>query len=285
MKSKLMISSALLWCLSAAAYAGNAVENPDSLALVNAEWNWKSIGKGGEAGSAKVKMFGSDQTISAVKYPAARFKTKILHCPGDESSTTDMLANRHGYTVGVNGSYFNMRTLEPCTFFAMNRSVISLTPKSEGFRTNGLLAFKKKNGREMEVLYCDSTKFDQYRKNYNMVIASGPVLIKDGDTGTFAHDKYFTEKRHPRTVVGQDAKGNYWFIVIDGRFPGVADGATIPETAAIARYFGLKDAINFDGGGSSTLWTEATGVISYPCDNKKFDHVGCRRVPNVIVAK
>ena len=47
---------------------------------------------------------------------------------------------------------------------------------------------------------------------------------------------------------------------------------------------GMTEAINLDGGGSTTLWSEETGVINHPYDNKKWDHVGERAVPNLIVA-
>ena len=116
-------------------------------------------------------------------------------------------------------------------------------------------------------------------------MASGPVLLQNGEFQTFAEDRSFTLHRHPRTVFGKDNNGNYWFIVIDGRFPGKADGMTIPEAAALARYLGLSEVINLDGGGSSTLWTSKTGVLNHPYDNHRFDHGGSRRVPNAIIVK
>ena len=76
-----------------------------------------------------------------------------------------------------------------------------------------------------------------------------------------------------------------YLVVIDGRTPGKADGATIHETALIARLLGLENALNLDGGGSSTLWTRAHGVVSNPCDNHRFDHAGQRRVPNIVLIK
>lgn len=72
-------------------------------------------------------------------------------------------------------------------------------------------------------------------------------------------------------------------LVIDGRFPGRAAGATIAETAYIARQLGLTEALNLDGGGSSSLWTRRLGVLNHPTDNKRFDHEGERAVPNGIV--
>jgi exopolysaccharide biosynthesis protein len=74
-----------------------------------------------------------------------------------------------------------------------------------------------------------------------------------------------------------------YFVVVDGRFPGQADGTSIPETAFIARILGLHDAVNFDGGGSSTLWSSKLGVINHPYDNKVYDHEGERKIPNILM--
>ena len=45
---------------------------------------------------------------------------------------------------------------------------------------------------------------------------------------------------------------------------------------------GAVDAMNFDGGGSSTAWINTHGIVNYPSDNKKFDHEGERGVATVI---
>ena len=59
----------------------------------------------------------------------------------------------------------------------------------------------------------------------------------------------------------------------------------IPELAHLIRILGGKDALNLDGGGSTTLWLSGAadnGIVNYPCDNKRFDHVGERKVPNIL---
>jgi hypothetical protein len=61
----------------------------------------------------------------------------------------------------------------------------------------------------------------------------------------------------PRTAVGLDRSGNTLIlIVVDGRQPGYSDGATLHELAEILAAHGAHDAINLDGGGSSTLVRE-----------------------------
>lgn len=262
----------------------NAQTEKDSLAFIAADWNWVQLGKGAEAGYAQIDMFGSTQSISVVKFPSGNFVTGILHSPGKEASTTDSLAMDVHASFAINGSYFNVKTLYPHTFFVYGKKIVGESAEKELYRSNGVIAFEKKRG-EMEIFPCDTAMYDVYLKKYHTALASGPLLILDGKTCSFMQEKSFYETRHPRSLVGKDDSGYYYFVVIDGRFPGQGDGATIPETAAIARYFGMTDAINVDGGGSSTLWTESEGILNHPYDNRKFDHEGARTVPNIIYAK
>ena len=56
-------------------------------------------------------------------------------------------------------------------------------------------------------------------------------------------------------------------------------------TVKLAEKLGLVEALNLDGGVSSTLWTLPGGVLNHPCDNGKFDHVGQRIVPNAVLVR
>lgn len=71
-------------------------------------------------------------------------------------------------------------------------------------------------------------------------------------------------KRNPRTFAGIDAQGRTVLITVDGR--STEDlGLSVPETADVARSLGLVDAINLDGGGSTTMVVNGQ-VISHPSD-------------------
>lgn len=89
-------------------------------------------------------------------------------------------------------------------------------------------------------------------------ISGGPWLIKDGqvvapDTYEAAgFKKSFWNERHPRTAVGVTPKGELLWIAVDGRQPH-SQGATLPELAQIMARLGASQAINLDGGGSTTL--------------------------------
>ena len=60
-------------------------------------------------------------------------------------------------------------------------------------------------------------------------------------------------RRHPRTMVGITKSGGLILATVDGRNPGVTVGASMVEAAQLMRWLGAKQAINFDGGGSSAM--------------------------------
>ena len=62
----------------------------------------------------------------------------------------------------------------------------------------------------------------------------------------------FTAKRHARTAIGRDTHGDIWLVVVDGK-QAYSAGATLDEMAGIMSHLGCTDAINLDGGGSSTF--------------------------------
>lgn len=63
--------------------------------------------------------------------------------------------------------------------------------------------------------------------------------------------------KNPRTAVGTNRAGNKLIIIIvDGRQPGYSEGATLLEMSGLMLVYKMHNAINLDGGGSSTLVIE-----------------------------
>lgn len=87
---------------------------------------------------------------------------------------------------------------------------------------------------------------------YNL-ISGLHTLIVSGVKQTWGTEPYMQE-RHPRTAIAVDHSGRMMlFILVDGRQPHYSEGAALDELARIALDYGAWDAINLDGGGSSTL--------------------------------
>lgn len=265
--------------------AKTAYGQNDSLTIVNSDWNWKKIHAGMERGYLQTKIFDSEQSISIIKFKINRFKVKMADFQTLMANRTDSLAMRKKALAAINGSYFNVKTLTPVTFFSMRHKVLGHTDSTERFRCTGAIGLKCRNGRKIDIFPYESEKEREYSRRYHSVLASGPILLDEGEVMTFISEPYFYDKRHPRSIIGTDNDGYCYLIVIDGRFPGKAEGMTVPEMALLCKYFGLKDAMNLDGGGSSTLWSKEAGILNHPYDNKKFDHEGARKVPNIIYVK
>ena len=140
------------------------------------------------------------------------------------------------------------------------------------------------------ALNSSATELLKNEKNYKgkagTILASGPLMLKDGQVCDWnSCEPNFIRTKHPRSAVATTKDGKVLLITVDGRFPEQAGGVNIPELAHLIRVLGGEDALNLDGGGSTTLWLSGAsdnGVVNYPCDNGRFDHAGERKVPNIL---
>lgn len=140
--------------------------------------------------------------------------------------------------------------------------------------------FGGKNGGDAIKAYKEDT-----RRN---ILASAPMLIDNFDpVGTRFVSSIYSEAdlvkldyenpnrhqgvRHPRTAVALTADRDLLLVTVDGRWSGQAEGMSAKElTKFLIKYFNPKDAINMDGGGSTTMivkgrGTDGTNVVNHPC--------------------
>ena len=307
MKKFIFILAALLTV--SAAWA----QDQDAVAFANADWKVTELERGAQAMYAQIPMFNSIQSICVIKYPAKKFRTEILHRPGEQYDIPSKVGKEVGAAFALNAGYFNMKTNLPTVYFRVGDEVYGHTHPTEVYRVDGVVAFKDKKGKKMLIAKSDTTQYEAVAGKRHAVMATGPTLVIEDEiivpvlmgnaadganvaamkeeqnskvkrpTQHYSSAKFY-DRRHPRTAIGSDDKGNIYLVVIDGRFPGQGDGATIWETAKICQLLGMTNATNLDGGGSTTIWSEETGVINHPYDNRKFDHEGERKIPNMIVA-
>jgi exopolysaccharide biosynthesis protein len=120
-------------------------------------------------------------------------------------------------------------------------------------------------------------------------VAAGPRLLAGGERRSFdAYGARYAQARHPRTAVGFDADtAAAWLVVVDGRQAGFSEGATLEELTEIFLQLGAEDAINLDGGGSSTMVIAEDGawrVVNSPIhtgvpgrERPAANHLGVRR--------
>jgi exopolysaccharide biosynthesis protein len=87
----------------------------------------------------------------------------------------------------------------------------------------------------------------------------------------------FSDRRHPRAAIGIDRKGAVHIVAVDGRQPGHSDGMTLQELGDFLLAHGITDAMNLDGGGSTTL------IVGGHIVNRPSDASGERAVSNALL--
>lgn len=96
-------------------------------------------------------------------------------------------------------------------------------------------------------------------------VGGTPILIHEGKRWFSEEPRDFFTKRHPRTAAGWNNRGDVWLVTVDGRQPGVGEGMTLRELADLMISLGATEAINLDGGGSTTFVARGS-VLNRPSD-------------------
>lgn len=109
-------------------------------------------------------------------------------------------------------------------------------------------------------------------ESLSMALTGGTMLVKDGKVlKQFTHQAA-GNSRQPRTAAGVTADGKTLLIVtVDGRQPGVSIGLTQAELAEYMKELGCANAINYDGGGSTTMVARQQGETSISTVNTPSD--------------
>ncbi|MEP6946029.1 MAG: phosphodiester glycosidase family protein [Acidobacteriota bacterium] len=100
------------------------------------------------------------------------------------------------------------------------------------------------------------------------IVAGVPQLIRDGKIEiTWEQEKTtkpFVETRHPRTAVAKLRDGKFLMITVDGRTES-SGGIGLQDLAEYLLSLGAVDAMNLDGGGSTTMFVDGK-VVNHPSD-------------------
>ena len=118
-------------------------------------------------------------------------------------------------------------------------------------------------------------------------VGGRPVLARDSliagavDTND---SPGFATGRHPRTAVGIAGAGDrLLLVVVDGRQKPYSDGMTLRELATLMLALGARDALNLDGGGSTTLaYADPDSAGAVRVANHPSDAAGERPVGNAL---
>jgi exopolysaccharide biosynthesis protein len=114
------------------------------------------------------------------------------------------------------------------------------------------------------------------------IVGGVPQLIRDGKIDiTWEKEKSsksFVETRHPRTAVAKLKDGKFLMITIDGRSEE-SGGIGLQDLAEYLLSLGAVDAMNLDGGGSTTMFLDGK-VVNHPSDKE-----GERKVSDALIVR
>ena len=111
--------------------------------------------------------------------------------------------------------------------------------------------------------------------NGNGLLRVRGQVVSDWKVEHFAED--FPRVRHPRTLVGRDRTGAIWLVAVDGRQPEHSIGMNFDDLQRLCDRLHLTDALNLDGGGSTTM------VIKDEIVNTPSDAAGPRAVSDALL--
>lgn len=105
---------------------------------------------------------------------------------------------------------------------------------------------------KLEVKSAGSVDWSQVQQ----AVGGRPVILKGGrehiDLAYEKVGKSFSTTLHPRSAVGVTADGKLMLVSVDGR-QSISRGISLPDLAALMKRLGAVDAVNLDGGGSTTM--------------------------------
>jgi exopolysaccharide biosynthesis protein len=266
-------------------------QNPDSVAVINANWTKREIAPKTTLITHHFNqkdLFAANQYIAYVEIK--RTGDAPIFAFGNEvkvKKTTSTFGKELNAIAALNGTFFDVANGGSVDFIKMNGEVIKENVLDKnGKRARHQQAAIVLHKGNLALKKWDKTPTWETKLKEKDVMLSGPMLVFD-DRYEKLDTSAFTRLRNPRTAIGIKPNGNIILLTVDGRHENSA-GMSLHELAKTMRWLGCDEAINLDGGGSTTLWIAGqpeNGVINFPSDNKKWDHEGERKVANVVILK
>ena len=213
----------------------NTQRGEDELLLYTPQWQfynwWEDVMY--EVGHTGTNQYGVEVRLRPVDKNVLYGSSLSLEVIGDpEEGVGNMAVPSDGYVLSAHGAARDY-------IRALKKGAIAVA--SVDFSADG----KKTSVREL-------------LGGFPRMLANGQILSTPAYPGHLSNPE-------PRTAVGYNSdKSLLYMLVVDGRKAGGSSGVTQQQLAWIMRNIGCSDAMNFDGGGSSTMYVNGFGVKNVP---------------------
>jgi exopolysaccharide biosynthesis protein len=188
----------------------------------------------------------------SIKKGAATIQTTMPSDSADKKGTVAKMSNQlsaaisNGKNVlaGVNADFFDMGGTNVMRGLCIKDGVfISGTGERPWFGITN----------DGNAVMGTSAEYANYKDKLFTAVGGSHIILKNGGTDNLSIGTEFSDTRHPRTAAGVTSDGTVVLIVVDGRQPEISNGASLADLAYIMSTLDCVNAINLDGGGSSTF--------------------------------
>ncbi len=226
------------------------------------------------------------QNINILIVNLHKRKIGIQYDPAANSPVSKQASSARA-RAAVNGGFFDIKKGGSVTYIRTGGKITdSDTAKKWPPNVNMNGAVLIRQGQEMIIDKDALNSWYDSHSEYEDILVTGPLLVRNRSFSKLPGTSLVIS-RHPRTALGLRNPRKAVLITLDGR-TGEAAGMTLTELAQLMILLHCCDAINLDGGGSTTMWINGkpfNGVVNMPCDNKKFDHEGERAVSDILIIR
>lgn len=258
-------------------------KNDEARADDSIAWNVKEIAQGLTWKTAQAELFDTAQNINVLEIDLRKRELTLVYDPARNRPTSVMAAEAKALAA-VNAGFFDVKEGGSVTYLKMDGEILGDTLKwRRNQNLNGALIIRTNGSVAVELAGSNSTYTTD--KKIDDVLVTGSLLIDEGKRLELP-DNSFVKNRHPRTCLGIVNKHKIMLVTVDGRASQAA-GMSLPELQEFLELLGCHEAINLDGGGSTTMWvsSEEFQVVNMPSDNQKFDHKGERNVSSILAVR
>lgn len=226
------------------------------------------------------------QNINLLIVNLKKREIAVIHNP-EKNVRTSIQAPEAGAIAAVNGGFFNVKNGGSVSYIKMAGRIVDPDTAKKWLPNSNLngAVMISSSGEVMIEKRMPNSWYDSHPE-YEDILVTGPMLVENGTLSGLPGTSLVTNK-HPRTCAGIRNNNKVILMTLDGRSEEAA-GMTLDELAKFMVLLRCRDAVNFDGGGSTTMWIRDkpfSGVVNMPSDNKKFDHEGERAVANILVVR
>jgi hypothetical protein len=222
-------------------------------------------------------LFGGPQSVRVLDTDLSEPGLTLAPILNPSCRTVGQAGAAAGAVAGINGGYFDAN----CQSESFVKADGHLLSPGRVFDSSRVMGWGQAGDGNAPVVRFDQVPADADWSSVTTGIGGWPSLVNCGRATPWpTRDSTFFIGPNPRTAVGVDAEGHVLLVTVDGRTSAGA-GLSIQQTADLLVSLGATEAINLDGGGSTTLWVRGCGtdgVLNSPSDDGDAGPWGSRPV-------